>query len=441
MIRVLSGLATGLICSVCLLTTSLAYGQQYPGMPGANGYMAAGGYAPGQYYSGQPAVQPYSGQLGPQPGVAPAYMASPAQLMQGFGGEQVGPGSFRRRADQRVASRFAPSARPQGANKTPRWFDVSVGAVFMSRQGDGAAPKALSTFGISPPDPQTGEPLPQSVALSTDDGEFGDKAGLSFKAFIPLNSGRVLEFGYMGLLSHDAEGEVDVSQTNPGTLFSVVSGFGTSPWLGFGETDQSDVHRFEYESNMDTVELGFRRSWTDPNSRWQGSWVAGVRHFYVTESFLFHSHSGSSMLGTLQQLDYSSSTANSITGFQFGGDFWMSADNGLELGLFGKVGVYGNRIKVKSSYLATSINPAHVTSADQERTAFGLEAGATVNWRLNQNMKMTVGYQVIYLDGVALASDQFANDPPFVQPVPQQAIYDDGELIYTGFNVGFEWMW
>ena len=78
MIRVLSGLTTGLICSVCLLTTSLAFGQQYPGMTGANGYMNAGGYAPGQYYSGQPMAQPYRGQLGPQPGVAPAYMASPA---------------------------------------------------------------------------------------------------------------------------------------------------------------------------------------------------------------------------------------------------------------------------------------------------------------------------------------------------------------------------
>ena len=31
-----------------------------------------------------------------QPGGTPAYMASPAQLMQGFGGEQVGPASFRR---------------------------------------------------------------------------------------------------------------------------------------------------------------------------------------------------------------------------------------------------------------------------------------------------------------------------------------------------------
>ena len=153
MIRVLSGLTTGLICSVCLLTTSLAYGQQYPGMSGANGYMNAGGYAPGQPYGGQPMAQPYGGQPyggqpGSRPGVTPAYMASPAQLMQGFGGEQVGPGSFRRQANQRVSSRFAPAPRPQGMNKTPRWFDISVGAVFMSRQGDGVAPKALSTFGV-----------------------------------------------------------------------------------------------------------------------------------------------------------------------------------------------------------------------------------------------------------------------------------------------------
>ena len=452
MIRVLSGLTTGLICSVCLLTTSLAYGQQYPGMTGANGYMNAGGYAPGQYYSGQPMAQPYRGQLGPQPGVAPAYMASPAQLMQGFGGEQVGPGSFRRQANQRVSSRFAPAPRPQGMNKTPRWFDISVGAVFMSRQGDGVAPKALSTFGVGALN-QNGEPV-SSIALSADDGSWGDKAGLRFNALIPLSSGSVLEFGYLGLLGHETRKTVDVvsqmdpmnsNQPNPNfgqpALFSVLSGFGNSPWMGFGETDQADVHRFEYESNMDTVELGFRRAWTDPNSSWQGSWVAGVRHFYVTEAFMFHSHSGSSVQGNLQQLDYTADTVNSITGFQLGGDFWFAGENGLEIGLFGKVGVYGNRIKSDSSYLATSINPAHEVDAEKDRTTFGLEAGATVNWRLSQNISLTAGYQVIYLDGVALASDQFANDPPFVQPVPQQKIYDDGQLIYTGFNVGFEWMW
>ena len=419
MIRVLSGLATGLICSVCLLTTSLAYGQQYPGMPGANGYMAAGGYAPGQYYSGQPAVQPYSGQLGPQPGVAPAYMASPAQLMQGFGGEQVGPGSFRRRADQRVASRFAPAPRPGGMAKSPRWFDIAVDAVWMRRDASGSA-GVISTEGIA------GQPV-----LSTDDGAFDTEIGMRFEATIPLNSGRVLEFGYMGLFDHSANKTV----SSNGNLFSVLSDFGTAPFGGYGETGQADEHSLSYSTALDTVELGFRRRWTDPNSMWQGSWLAGVRHFYLTEQFGFDSKSSNGML------DYDSSTVNSMTGFQLGADLWLAAQNGLDIGLFGKVGVYGNRMKQGSRYFATSINPAINEAMDGERTSFVLEAGAMANWRVNQNLTVRAGYQVLLLDGVALASDQFSENPPFLQPSPGSALVDDGELIYTGFNVGVEWMW
>lgn len=419
MIRVLSGLATGLICSVCLLTTSLAYGQQYPGMPGANGYMAAGGYAPGQYYSGQPAVQPYSGQLGPQPGVAPAYMASPAQLMQGFGGEQVGPGSFRRRADQRVASRFAPAPRPGGMAKSPRWFDIAVDAVWMRRDASGSA-SVISTEGIA------GQPV-----LSTDDGAFDTEIGMRFEATIPLNSGRVLEFGYMGLFDHSANKTV----SSNGNLFSVLSDFGTAPFGGYGETGQADEHSLSYSTALDTVELGFRRRWTDPNSMWQGSWLAGVRHFYLTEQFGFDSQSSNGML------DYDSSTVNSMTGFQLGADLWLAAQNGLDIGLFGKVGVYGNRMKQGSRYFATSINPAINETMDGERTSFVLEAGAMANWRVNQNLTVRAGYQVLLLDGVALASDQFSENPPFLQPSPGSALVDDGELIYTGFNVGVEWMW
>ena len=63
------------------------------------------------------------------------------------------------------------------------------------------------------------------------------------------------------------------------------------------------------------------------------------------------------------------------------------------------------------------------------------------NWLVNQNLTGRAGYQVLVLDGVALASDQFSENPPFLQPVPASAVIDDGELIYTGFNVGVEWMW
>ncbi|MDB4862588.1 hypothetical protein OAI33_04805 [Pirellulaceae bacterium] len=438
MIRVLSGLTTGLICSVCLLTTSLAYGQQYPGMSGANGYMNAGGYAPGQPYGGQPyggqpyggqpmaqpyggqpyGGQPYGGQPGSRPGVTPAYMASPAQLMQGFGGEQVGPGSFRRQSGQRVASRFAPAARP-GGPKSPRWFDIAVDAVWLKRDASGSG-GGISSEGIAGP-----------IVLSTDDGAFDTEIGMRFEATIPLNGGRVLEFSYMGLFDHSANETV----TSNGNLFSVLSDFGTAPFGGFGETGQANEHSLSYRTGMDTVELGFRRRWTDPNSLWQGSWLAGVRHFYVTEDFSFGSQSNN---GTL---DYDSSTVNSMTGFQLGADVWLAAQNGLDIGLFGKVGVYGNRIKQDSSYLATSINPAVVSDQETERASFVLEAGAMANWRVNQNLTVRAGYQVLLLDGVALASDQFSNNPPFVQPLPASVVVDDGELIYTGFNFGVEWMW
>ena len=346
-------------------------------------------------------------------------MATPAQLMQGMGGEQTGPGSFRRRADSRIASRFGPAPRPGGLAKTPRWFDIAVDAVFLRRDSRGNS-GAISSEGISGP-----------IVLSTDDGAFDTEAGLRFQASVPLNGGRVLEFGYMGLFDHSTNKTV----TSNGNLFSVLSNFGTAPFGGFGETGQADQHSLSYRTGLDAVELGFRKRWDDPNSRWQGSWLAGVRHFYMTEDFAFGSISNNGML------DYDSSTVNAMTGFQLGADLWFAAANGLDFGLFGKVGVYGNRIKQKSRYFATSINPAIASSQADERASFVLEAGAMVNWRVSQNVNVRAGYQVLVLDGVALASDQFSNNPPFVQPTPAFTLVDNGELIYTGFNVGVEWMW
>ena len=82
-----------------------------------------------------------------------------------------------------------------------------------------------------------------------------------------------------------------------------------------------------------------------------------------------------------------------------GADLWLAASNGLDVGFFGKVGVYGNRIKQNSRYLATSINPAIGTDMEDERASFVLEAGVMANWRVNQNLAVRAGYQVLLLDG------------------------------------------
>ena len=437
MIRVLSGLTTGLICSVCLLTTSLAYGQQYPGMSGANGYMNAGGYAPGQPYSGQPMAQPYGGQPMAQPyggqpgsrsGVTPAYMASPAQLMQGFGGEQVGPGSFRRQSGQRVASRFAPAARPQ---QQARWFDVAVDAVFMAREGGGAT-RELSRDGVGGAG---------SSVISLGGGDLGEEAGMRFTASIPLNSGKVLEFGYMGLVSHEA------AQTAPvggGPYYSVLSDFGLNPsapgQYGFVGLDGVDYHSGSIESSFDSVELSFRRGWMDPNTGWQGNLLVGIRHITLSEMFSFKAGADASNLS----FTYDSDVVNSITGAQFGADFWKKSSNGIEFGIGAKVGAYGNRMKVDSAYAGSAINPGYSPAVqNDDDVAFVFEANAMLNWAVNQNVTVRAGYQIVYIDGLALGSEQFSESPPFVSTgtTGNSGFTSNGDLLYRGFSVGMEWMW
>jgi hypothetical protein len=438
MTRVLTKIAVILSAIVIAFGASMVAAQY----PGASVYGGGGTpYQPGGYYNQQPAHAPpaYGGQLGPQPGVmAPIgtypqaqglrsnIMPSAAGVMPG-GVQQAGVSAIAtdREADRfrafgrnnvgRVASRFEQAV----VRRSPRWFDIAIDAMHMERDA-GTGQAGLSSEGIAGP-----------IVLTTDSGAFSPETGMRFEAAVPLSNSRVIEFTYYGLMSFSANKAV----ASNGNLFSVLSNFGTAPFGGFGETGQADEHSMTYRSDVDNVELSFRHRWMDPQSRWQGSWIAGVRHVYLTEVFGFSSQSSNGVL------DYSSRTANAITGGQIGGDLWFQATTDLSFGAAVKVGAYGNQIKSRSTYFATSINPPVGTDGETNRATFLAEGRIMANWKLNQNLTLRVGYEVLYIDGVALASDQFSSNPPFVQPVPATSLVDNGDVLYTGFSVGFEWMW
>ena len=436
MTRVLTKIAVILSAVVYAFGASMV-AAQYSGSPAYGGGGAP--YQAGGYYS-QPTYAPpaYGGQLGPQPGVMSPMgtyptqamrtnaMPGPAGMMPG-GVQQAGVmavatqqdadrfRAFGRNNRNRVDSHFANAALV----RSPRWFDIAIDAMYLERDAK-TGQAGLSSEGIAGP-----------IVLSTDSGAFSRETGLRFEAAVPLSNARVIEFTYYGLFDHNA----DKSVTSNGNLFSVLSNFGTAPFGGFGETGQADVHSMNYSSQFDNVELGFRHRWIDPGSRWQGSWIAGVRHVYMTENFGFSSQSANGVL------DYTSRTINAVTGGQIGGDLWYQANASLSLGLATKVGVYGNQIKSRSTYFATSINPPLGTNDEASRATFLVEARAMANWKVNQNLTLRAGYEVLYIDGLAMASDQFSSNPPFVQPVPATTLIDNGDVLYTGFSVGFEWMW
>ena len=308
----------------------------------------------------------------------------------------------------------------EGGYCAPRWYDINIGTSFMSRDGVGRG-VGLASDGIAGP-----------IVLGTDDLAFDEEGSLLFDAAIQLQGGNVLEFGYHGLGNWATSKSVESN----GNLYSVLSNFGTAPFGGFGETDAANLHRMAYSTSFDSVELSLRRRWTGPNCRYQGSFLMGARYIYLLEDFLYHTSSNNG------SMDFAASTVNSMPGLQVGGDLWIAVAPGLSVGIDGKFGVLYNGTEARNVYTATSIPaPGLVTDDDDGRAAFMLDAKLLATWKLNANLTFRAGYQWLYLDGVALAADQFNPNPPFVSPQPPLTIYNSGDVLYQGFTATFEWMW
>ncbi len=121
--------------------------------------------------------------------------------------------------------------------------------------------------------------------LNTDQLTFSNESGFRVNFAIQLSAGNVLETSYLGSANWSSQAEV-VSPTND--LFSIYSDFGQNPPpFGFAETDRSALQRINYSSSFDSIELNYRQRWVAPNARIQGSWLAGVRYFYLKEDFLY----------------------------------------------------------------------------------------------------------------------------------------------------------
>jgi hypothetical protein len=227
-------------------------------------------------------------------------------------------------------------------------------------------------------------------------------------------------------------------------LFSVFSDFGTFPVAGqgFTETDQAALAAIAYSSSFDNLELNFRQRWQGYGCKLQGSYLAGVRYFQLDEDFVFITqaplNNGS--------MDYNVGTSNEMVGLQLGGDIWACLIPGLSVGAEGKAGIYHNAARQSTLLNATTVVPPLVEDVSDADVAFIGEAGLMANWRVTQSWTARIGYQFLYVAGVALAPENFNSTPPFLVPAftnpPRTAtIETGGDVFYHGFTAGFEYMW
>jgi hypothetical protein len=321
----------------------------------------------------------------------------------------------------------------EGGCCAPRWYDLTAEFLWLGRE-DAGRYVPFTSQGI------------QNIVMSTDNLNFQEEANLRLTGAMQIWSGSNLEFTYLGLGDWSSNSSI----TDPNDeLFSPFSDFGAGATAD--EVDDARFHEIAYSSSVDSFELSYRKRWTGPNCRLQGSWLAGVRYIYVLEDFNFSSIGGfeinpaTGLLRSRGRMSYDIRTKNSLTGLQLGGDLWTCIIPGVRLGGELKTGVYGNYSQYGNDIIATTtVIPQTNTLQEAESTtdaAFVAEANVIFLYRISPNWTIRSGYHFLYLDGVALAPENFNSTYPFDVTRTATSVNDNGNLFYHGFTFGAEWMW
>jgi hypothetical protein len=324
---------------------------------------------------------------------------------------------------------------PDGGCAAVRWYDFSVDFMRLRRENAGRNVD-FASFGID---------QANGIALSLDDIEFDEEASFRFSAMFQFGPGSSLEFTYFGLFYWDQR----LTATGPNNIFSAYSEFGLNPADGFPETDESDLQYLDYESSFDSFEVNFRQRCMAPNCRFQGSWVAGVRYFKLDEDLNYFTQSPINALPPPDDITPTSLTNinvhNNLIGAQVGGDLWVCVLPGLRVGGELKAGVYHNHIAQDTFIGINTIdNGTFTEELTANDVAFVGQADLLMTYRLNYQWTLRAGYQFLFVDGVALAGENFNPVLPNVfnegsNRVPN--INDNGNVFYHGWNLGLEFMW
>ena len=339
----------------------------------------------------------------------------------------------------------------EGGRGGQRWFDLSVGAIGLARTSNvgpfqngeqnivtGAFGQTtlISTIG------QNGTPALYSTDVSANKMRYG----LEAIANVQTGPGANVEVRYFGLNKWNDSKTVRLVPSPD--LFSVFSLYGTDPVGGFDDTDRSFIHTINLSSELHSGEVNYRRQFVTPASWMQGGWLAGIRYLDLDERFGFAatgSRNNAFQFNQLRFFNYDTKTRNELTGFQVGGNLWFNLVPGLMAGVEGKGGIFGNHAESETNVVANSI-PSGREFLQDGRTAYVTEFKASTVYRLTYAWAFRASYNVLYVDNVALAQENFntrdlSNAIGSGQFTPNRFPFlnTDGEALYQGFTLAGEW--
>jgi hypothetical protein len=312
----------------------------------------------------------------------------------------------------------------------------------------------FAALGLIPPG-GGGVTGPEQMVLSTSDFNYDFKAaghlviGHSFGECLQIegaylgiqqsvNTAAVRDNSFNGLV--DAHGN-DMT----GDLFSPFGGFGTFP---IDNLDYNNFAQIRYTSSLQGAELNVRRRVPLVPERLSMSLLFGVRYLGVLEDLQYDTQSTvvmdppNPLLPGMVSNSIHVATDNQMVGPQIGALFELYTDNRWWLNTEIKAAVLNNHATTSTAYTNT-INGAsnsYFSKVTEDHTAFAGELSITALYRWTPHFNTRVGYQALWLEGMALAPNNFNTNINIVRQGPAQLSHDAG-VVYHGPFAGVELGW
>jgi len=215
-----------------------------------------------------------------------------------------------------------------------------------------------------------------------------------------------------------------------------ISSVNSTPPTTFGGGPAGGLGRYVYESGLQTAEVNLRKHfyWFDG--------LIGFRYANLSERLnCAYTFNGSPATETDTWTAH-----NNLYGLQIGADalLWENCSKQFCIDGYGKAGIYDN---AEDAHLVSVVanEPSAGTAfadANTAHAAFLGELGFTASYQVTCHVALRAGYQMLWLDGVAVAGKQVPATGNFNANGPATSHVDSASTVfYQGFNSGVELTW
>ncbi len=319
----------------------------------------------------------------------------------------------------------------------PHYFDVAFETVWLSPEelfGPEVMPFTSVGIGSAPGVPAT-DVAPPQLDPSGQESEY--EPGWSIAVRYDLGALSVIEATYMGLYDigfTQTASSVELSGLGS-QLFSVFSQYGFDPAIPIAELDEADFQTLDYQSDLQSTEISYRRYWVGHRTAISGTYLLGARYVRMTEDLIFTAIAGD------ESNNVTFGSKNDLVGFQLGGDAWACVRQGLRFGCEGKAGVYNNRFKFNSGTTVTSVDSNFAPPEAGNNVSFVGQGDVSFVADILPSWSIRGGYQIMYLSSIVTVGNNLVTSQFSEIPVDPPPLATEGHAFYHGFHGGLEYVW